>query len=227
MGLGPPLFSHARPHPGIPRPPPLRPRRGGLRLRLHRAEPLGLPHRLGQGPGPGPGPKARAPLRGPGELPRALHRFCGRPLPPKRREPHLLHPLLHGRKPGPGPPPRPRGGQGPQGGRLLPHGLPLPHGPLLRGHRDHLALAFAAPRRGERPPHPLRPAPLSFPWLATREQVLVFDWNRLPFYTALVVGLVLLYVAYAAYREGRGGGPSGAWPPPGCSSFGPSPSDGG
>ncbi|BAD70509.1 sugar ABC transporter, permease protein [C-terminal] [Thermus thermophilus HB8] len=45
--------------------------------------------------------------------------------------------------------------------------------------------------------------PLSFPWLATREQVLVFDWNRLPFYTALVVGLVLLYVAYAAYREGE------------------------
>ncbi|BDG21087.1 hypothetical protein TthSNM17_07490 [Thermus thermophilus] len=27
--------------------------------------------------------------------------------------------------------------------------------------------------------------------------------------------------------RGRGGGPSGAWPPPGCSSFGPSPSDGG
>ncbi|AEG33109.1 ABC-type transporter, integral membrane subunit [Thermus thermophilus SG0.5JP17-16] len=45
--------------------------------------------------------------------------------------------------------------------------------------------------------------PLSFPWLATREQVLVFDWNHLPFYTALAVGLVLLYVAYAAHREGE------------------------
>ncbi|WP_041433769.1 carbohydrate ABC transporter permease [Thermus sp. CCB_US3_UF1] len=45
--------------------------------------------------------------------------------------------------------------------------------------------------------------PLAFPWLTTREQVLVFDWNRLPLYTAWVVGLVLLYVAWRAHREGE------------------------
>ncbi|SDE99695.1 glucose/mannose transport system permease protein [Thermus arciformis] len=45
--------------------------------------------------------------------------------------------------------------------------------------------------------------PLSFPWLTTRDQVLVFDWNALPFYTALVVGLVLLYLAWRAHREGE------------------------
>ncbi|AFV76139.1 permease component of ABC-type sugar transporter [Thermus oshimai JL-2] len=45
--------------------------------------------------------------------------------------------------------------------------------------------------------------PLPFPWLTTREQVLVFDWNRLPFYTALLVGLVLLLVAYGAWRGGE------------------------
>lgn len=45
--------------------------------------------------------------------------------------------------------------------------------------------------------------PLGFPWLTTREQALVFDWNRLPLYTALVVGLVLLHVAWRAYREGE------------------------
>jgi len=45
--------------------------------------------------------------------------------------------------------------------------------------------------------------PLSLPWLTTRAQTLVFDWNQLPFYTALVVGLVFLYVAWGARREGE------------------------
>ena len=45
--------------------------------------------------------------------------------------------------------------------------------------------------------------PLRFPWLTTREQALVFDWNRLPLYTAGVVGLVLLHVAWRAYRDGE------------------------
>ncbi|MGC8875753.1 carbohydrate ABC transporter permease [Thermus sp.] len=45
--------------------------------------------------------------------------------------------------------------------------------------------------------------PLSFPWLTTRAQTLVFDWNQLPFYTALVVGFVLLYLSWSALREGE------------------------
>ncbi|MFN3369257.1 MAG: carbohydrate ABC transporter permease [Thermus sp.] len=45
--------------------------------------------------------------------------------------------------------------------------------------------------------------PFSFPWLTTRQQVLVFDWNQLPFYTALAVGLTLLYVAWKAHRKGE------------------------
>lgn len=45
--------------------------------------------------------------------------------------------------------------------------------------------------------------PFDFPWLTTRAQVLVFDWNRLPFYTALVVGLVLFYLAWQAHRAGE------------------------
>lgn len=45
--------------------------------------------------------------------------------------------------------------------------------------------------------------PFSFPWLTSRAQVLVFDWNRLPFYTALVVALALLLVASGAWRRGE------------------------
>lgn len=45
--------------------------------------------------------------------------------------------------------------------------------------------------------------PFSFPWLATRTQILAFDWNRLPQYTALVVGAVFLYVAWRAWQEGE------------------------
>lgn len=49
--------------------------------------------------------------------------------------------------------------------------------------------------------------PLPFPWLTSREQVFRFDWNHLPLYTALVVGGLLLVLAFAALR---GGGRKGA-----------------
>lgn len=44
--------------------------------------------------------------------------------------------------------------------------------------------------------------PLPLPWLTSREQVFRFDWNHLPLYTALVVGGLLLVLAFAALREG-------------------------
>ena len=65
--------------------------------------------------------------------------------------------------------------------------------------------------------------PLRLPWLTTREQVLVFDWNQLPFYTALVVGLAFLYLAWRAYREGERRRMSWGLVSGGCSSCGPSP----
>ena len=46
--------------------------------------------------------------------------------------------------------------------------------------------------------------PLSFPWLPSRDQAFRFDWNHLPLYTALVVGGILLLLAFSAYKGGEG-----------------------
>ncbi|RIH86360.1 Lactose transport system permease protein LacF [Meiothermus luteus] len=43
-----------------------------------------------------------------------------------------------------------------------------------------------------------------FAWLTSREQIWRFSWNDLPFFTGLVVGLVLLLIAAAAFRAGEG-----------------------
>ncbi|RDI95429.1 sugar ABC transporter permease [Meiothermus sp. QL-1] len=43
-----------------------------------------------------------------------------------------------------------------------------------------------------------------FAWLTSREQVWRFSWNDLPFFTALVVGLVLAFVAVSAFCGGQG-----------------------
>lgn len=44
--------------------------------------------------------------------------------------------------------------------------------------------------------------PGKFGWLTSREQVFQFDWNLLPLFTALVVAMVLLWVAFSAFRNG-------------------------
>ncbi len=41
-----------------------------------------------------------------------------------------------------------------------------------------------------------------FAWLTSREQVWQFDWNRLPLITAVVVAVVLAFVARAGFRAG-------------------------
>lgn len=43
--------------------------------------------------------------------------------------------------------------------------------------------------------------PGRFAWLTTRQQVLRFDWNRLPAYTALAVAAALVLVAVSAFRS--------------------------
>ncbi|GGJ29362.1 carbohydrate ABC transporter permease [Deinococcus roseus] len=40
-----------------------------------------------------------------------------------------------------------------------------------------------------------------FQWLNTRQQVWQFNWQDVPFYTALVVGLVFFYLAYQAWQN--------------------------
>ena len=42
--------------------------------------------------------------------------------------------------------------------------------------------------------------PGRFAWLTSRQQILRFDWNRLPFYTALVVAAALVLVGVSAFR---------------------------
>ena len=42
--------------------------------------------------------------------------------------------------------------------------------------------------------------PGRFAWLTSRQQILRFDWNRLPFYTALVVAAALVWVGVSAFR---------------------------
>lgn len=42
-----------------------------------------------------------------------------------------------------------------------------------------------------------------FGWLTTRQQVWQFDWNHLPFLTAVLVGAVLLWVGIGALGSGR------------------------
>lgn len=42
-----------------------------------------------------------------------------------------------------------------------------------------------------------------FAWLTSRQQVWQFSWNDLPFYTALVVSAVLIWIAVAAFRGGQ------------------------
>lgn len=42
-----------------------------------------------------------------------------------------------------------------------------------------------------------------FAWLTSREQVWQFSWNDLPFYTALVVSAVLIWIAVSAFRGGQ------------------------
>ncbi len=43
----------------------------------------------------------------------------------------------------------------------------------------------------------------SFGWLTSRASVWAFDWNNLPLITAVVVALVLGWVAFNAFREGQ------------------------
>ncbi|MER3479843.1 MAG: glucose transporter [Meiothermus sp.] len=42
-----------------------------------------------------------------------------------------------------------------------------------------------------------------FAWLTSRQQVWQFSWNNLPFYTALVVAAVLIWIAVSAFRGGH------------------------
>jgi glucose/mannose transport system permease protein len=42
-----------------------------------------------------------------------------------------------------------------------------------------------------------------FAWLTSQQQVLRFDWNRLPMFAALAVGAALLFVVFDAFRAGR------------------------
>ncbi len=44
-----------------------------------------------------------------------------------------------------------------------------------------------------------------FGWITTRQQIWRFDWNQLPAITALLVGAVLLAVAWSAFRRARRG----------------------
>jgi len=41
----------------------------------------------------------------------------------------------------------------------------------------------------------------TFAWLTSREQIWRFEWNNLPFYTALVVGAVLAFVSVSSLRS--------------------------
>ncbi|WP_188968449.1 carbohydrate ABC transporter permease [Deinococcus aerolatus] len=45
--------------------------------------------------------------------------------------------------------------------------------------------------------------PSTFAWLSSNDSVLKFDWNTLPLITASVVGVVLLFLAVGAAREGN------------------------
>ncbi len=45
---------------------------------------------------------------------------------------------------------------------------------------------------------------IQFGWLTSRVQVLRFDWNGLPFALALVLAVILAFVAWRAYRVGHG-----------------------
>lgn len=42
-----------------------------------------------------------------------------------------------------------------------------------------------------------------FAWLTSREQIWQFNWNDLPFLTALVVGAILIFIAISAFRGGE------------------------
>jgi glucose/mannose transport system permease protein len=42
----------------------------------------------------------------------------------------------------------------------------------------------------------------NFRWLSSRQQILTFDWQSLPAITAIVVGLVLIFLAFGAWRKG-------------------------
>lgn len=43
----------------------------------------------------------------------------------------------------------------------------------------------------------------NFGWLTSRATIWAFDWNNLPLITAVVVALVLLWVAYGAFQNGQ------------------------
>ncbi len=41
-----------------------------------------------------------------------------------------------------------------------------------------------------------------FRWLSSREQILTFDWQNLPAITAIIVGIVFIFIAIRAWRNG-------------------------
>lgn len=46
--------------------------------------------------------------------------------------------------------------------------------------------------------------PFQFGWLTSREQVWRFNWQDLPFYTGILIALVLLFIAFSSFRRGQG-----------------------
>jgi glucose/mannose transport system permease protein len=43
--------------------------------------------------------------------------------------------------------------------------------------------------------------PATFGWLTSREQIWRFNWQNIPIYSGLLLGLILLYVAYVGFRR--------------------------
>jgi glucose/mannose transport system permease protein len=47
--------------------------------------------------------------------------------------------------------------------------------------------------------------PATFGWLTSREQIWQFNWQDIPIFTGLLLGFILLYLAYSGFRQGRQG----------------------